>query len=109
LGDFVSKHPEYQVFYSWDCILYNCYASGLGLSPNGQWTIFFNVTKKGGGLQFDNYGQFTWSPDNMKIIFVATIGHLEERGENPVGFTVFLINLEIATISTVFKDDQRYI
>lgn len=37
------KFPDLGDFFSVSCVLYPCYMSGLGLSPNGQWATFFAV------------------------------------------------------------------
>lgn len=51
LDAIVAQHPELQDYYSWDCILYPCYTSGLGLSPNGSWAALFSVENGNGGLK----------------------------------------------------------
>ena len=47
----VTQHPEVGEYYSWSCVVYVCYTSGLGLSPNGEWAVFWGVKGSGGGLK----------------------------------------------------------
>lgn len=55
LDSIVKQHPDLMEYYSWDCTAYPCYASGIGLSPNGIWGVFFSV-KVGAGLKFIQVG-----------------------------------------------------
>lgn len=48
LDSLVTQIPKLGEYYSWDCMLYPCYTSGLGLSPNGLWAAFFSARDSGG-------------------------------------------------------------
>ena len=224
LDSLVAQEPNLGEFYSWECMLYPCYISGLGLSPNGLWAAFFSARESGGlkiasvdgtklwevyyselsgtpcpcgeatvaidhwsadgkylylrpdmggdggdewlwrnedqlirldllsgswidtqmgsassfssdehfiayrsergihihdlstgqervfpvSAEFINYGQFVWSPDSSRIVYVAAKELLyEEDGET--GLTVFLIDLQENVVRTLFEDDTRYL
>jgi Tol biopolymer transport system component len=44
----VTKQPELGEYYSHDCMIYPCYVTNLGLSPDGRWAVFFNAEQYGG-------------------------------------------------------------
>lgn len=46
----VTAKPELGKYYSHDCMLYSFYCNGpkFGLSPNGQWAVYFSTNKTGG-------------------------------------------------------------
>ena len=44
----VTANPELGEYYSWDCMLHPCYTTKLGLSPNGEWAVFFSAQDSGG-------------------------------------------------------------
>jgi hypothetical protein len=48
LDSLVTQVPNLGEFYTWECMLYPCYTSGLGLSPNGLWAAFFSANESGG-------------------------------------------------------------
>jgi hypothetical protein len=48
LDSLVTRIPDLGEFYSWECMLYPCYTTGLGLSPNGLWAAFFSARDSGG-------------------------------------------------------------
>jgi hypothetical protein len=56
LDAIVSEKPELRDFYDRFCITHgNCaYVSGLGLSPNKKWAVFFTTEKGTGGLSIIN-------------------------------------------------------
>jgi hypothetical protein len=56
LDTIVSEKSELKEFYDRFCITHgNCaYVPNLGLSPNGEWAVFFNVEKGTGGLSIVN-------------------------------------------------------
>lgn len=48
LDALVAARPELGEYYSWECMLYPCYMTRLGLSPKGEWAVFFSVKESGG-------------------------------------------------------------
>jgi hypothetical protein len=45
----VTAKPELGEFYSHDCLIYSmCLVPGFGLSPNGQWAVYFSFHETGG-------------------------------------------------------------
>ena len=224
LDALVLQNPALGEYYSWECILYPCYMSGLGLSPNGQWAAFFSVTESAGlkivstdgtrqwevnyadlsgtacpcgnayvaidhwsadgkylylqpdiagdggydwlwrdhyqlirldldsgnwidtqmgsaysfspddqfiayrsesGIniyeintgqeavfpvltRFIDFGQFIWSPDSSRIIYVASEEELDGEARE-TGLTVFLVDLKENSVETIFENDIRYL
>jgi hypothetical protein len=44
----VTKQPQLGKYYSHDCMIYPCYVTNLGLSPDGKWAVFFSSEQYGG-------------------------------------------------------------
>jgi len=224
LDSLVTQVPNLEEYYSWECILYPCYTSGLGLSPNGLWAAFFSARESGGlkivsidgtkqwevyfselsgipcpcgdalvaidhwsadgkyiylypymggdggedwlwrdhdqlirldldsgnwidtqmgaaysfspddqfiayrsesGIniyeintgqeavfpvltRFIDFGQFIWSPDSSRIIYVASEEELDGEARE-TGLTVFLVDLKENSVETIFENDIRYL
>jgi hypothetical protein len=59
-------------------------------------------------VRYAEYGRFTWSPDNQKILFVATLNETDlENREN--GFTALLLDIKTQTIQTVFENNTEFL
>ena len=60
------------------------------------------------GVEYPQYGRFTWSPDNQKILFVATSNKTDlENREN--GFTALLLDVKNQTIQKVFENNTEFL
>ena len=72
----VTQRPEIGEYYTWDCVLYPCYTTGLGLSPNGEWAVFFAVgVGNDGGLYITRVdGEKQWKILNSDITGYDTNG-----------------------------------
>ena len=59
-------------------------------------------------VRYAEYGRFTWSPDNQKILFVATLNETDlENREN--GFTALLLDVKAQTIQILFENNTEFL
>jgi hypothetical protein len=59
-------------------------------------------------VKYAEYGRFTWSPDNQKILFVATLNETDlENREN--GFTALLLDVKAQTIQILFENNTEFL
>jgi hypothetical protein len=63
----VTNEPDLAKYYSWDCMIYACYSTGLGLSPNGNWAVFYNGEEYGGLSIVEVEGTKRWDINYFDI------------------------------------------
>lgn len=63
----VTNESDLAKYYSRDCMIYPCYGTGLGLSPDGNWAVFFNGKEYGGLSIVKVDGTKRWDIDYFDI------------------------------------------